>query len=537
MRLLRLALFMLPLIALRVSAADILPADKPLAEVVDHYVDERLTRSGTKPSDQIDDFNLIRRLTLDLVGRIPAPSETQAFVESKDPKKREQLVDRLMASSAFVRHQANQFDAMLAGPNGKPGALRDYLVKALGDNRPWNQIFKELLLPDDNDPKTKGSGEFLKTRITDLDRVTNEVSVAFFGVNVSCAQCHDHPLVNDWKQDHFYGMKSFFAPSFDNGGFLAERNFTTVKFKPTKGAEKTAKMMFLTGSAIEAGTKEPSKDDEKKERELFEKLKKEKKAPPPPSFSARAKLVEVALQSKESEFFSKSIANRLWHRFLGFGLVNPLDQMHSENKPSHPELLAWMARDVAANKYDLRKTIRGIVLSKTYSRSTKWTGETVPAPSLFAVARLKPLTPGQMATSLKIATTDPAQFENVKPEELEKRLESLENNARGLASSFAQPTDDFQIGVNEALLFSNSDRIIKDLLVEGNDRLLTKAKSQADPAKAVELIVRTVLSRPATSDEIKALAEYVGRRNDRQIEAYRQVVWALVSGAEFRFNY
>lgn len=538
MRSFRLALLAAMTLALPASAAELLPPDRPVAEVIDHYVDARLATAGVTPAAQVDDYNLIRRLTLDLIGRIPTPRETREFVESSDPRKREQLVDRLTGSPAFVRFQAIQFEAMLAGPNSRGGSgLRDYLTRALGDNRPWDQVFRELLLPNEDDPKTKGSSEYLKAKMSDIDKMTVEVSVAFFGVNVSCAQCHDHPLVNDWKQDHFYGMKSFFARSFDNGGFLAERGSGVVKFKPNKGAEKTAQMMFLTGAKVDLGLKEPTKEEEKRERELFEKLKKEKKAPPPPAVSARKKLVEVALQPKESEFFSRSIANRLWHRFLGLGLVMPLDQMHSENKPSHPELLAWLARDVANHKYDLRPTIKGIVLSKTYSRSSKWTSETPPPPTLYAVGRLKPLTPTQMATSLRLATVDPANFENVKADELAKRIESYESSSRGLASYFPQPTDELQIGVGEALLFSNSGKLMGDLLGDGNDKLLTKAKSFDDPAKAVDLIVRSVLCRPATANEQKAVVEYISRRSDRPLEAYRQVIWALLSGSEFRFNY
>jgi Protein of unknown function (DUF1549)/Protein of unknown function (DUF1553) len=539
MRPARLALPALLLAAGLAPAAELLPPDRPISDVIDHYVDAKMQRSGTTPAPQADDYTLIRRLTLDLVGRVPTPPETRAYVESTDPAKREKLVDRLMGLQAFVRHQATQFDAMLAGPNIRGGGgLRDYLTRALTENRHWDQIFRELLLPDENDPKTKGTQDFLRSRVADPDRVTNDVSVLFFGVNVSCAQCHDHPLVADWKQDHFYGMKSFFARTFDNGGFLAEREFGVVKFKPNKGSEKTAKMMFLTGTTVDGpGVREPSKDEEKKEREKFDQLKKEKKAPPPPSFSARAKLVEVALQSKESEFFARSIANRLWHRFLGYGLVMPLDQMHSENKPSHPELLAWLARDVAAHKYDLRRAIRGLVLSRTYSRSSKWPSEASPASSLFAVGRLKPLTPTQMAASLKIATTDPKTFENAKPDDLEKRLDALESSAREFASSFAQPTDDFQVGVNEALLFSNSDKLAREFLVDGNDRLLGRAKATDDPGKAIDLIVRSVLSRPPTTDEQETLLEYVSRRGDRLPEAYQQVIWALIGGAEFRFNY
>jgi hypothetical protein len=540
MRCARLVLPALLLTACAARPADLLPPDRPVPEVIDHYVDARLKAAGVNPAPQADDYTLVRRLTLDLVGRIPTPAESKAYVESTDPQKREKLVERLMASPAFVRHQANQFEAMLAGPGGRgnSGGLREYLLKAVGENRPWDQVFRELVVASEADAKTKGASEFVKTRVADLDRLTTDTSALFFGVNVSCAQCHDHPLVSDWKQDHFYGMKAFFARTFDNGGFVAEREYGPVKFKPTRGPERQAKMMFLTGTMVDApGMKDPSKDEEKKDREKFELAKKEKKAPAPPAFSARAKLAEVALQPKEAEFFARSIANRLWHRFLGYGLVMPLDQMHSENKPSHPDLLAWLARDVAEHKYDLPRTIRGIVLSRTYARSSKWTSETPAAPNLFAVGRLKPLTPMQMATSLKIATADPQTFENAKPADLEKRIEGLESAARGFASSIAPPTDDFQIGVNEALLFSNSDKVAREFLADGNDKLLGRVKTVSDNVKAVDLIVRSVLSRPPTADEQRVLQEYLGRRTDRQPEAYRQVIWALISGAEFRFNY
>ncbi len=538
MRSLRVVSIAALLLTLPAEAAELLPPTRPIPEVIDHYVDAKLAKAHITPAAQADDYNLIRRLTLDLVGRIPTPRESREYAESHDSSKREQLVDRLMASPEFVRFQATQFETMLAAPRKRSGSgLHEYLTRAIGENRPWDQIFRELLLPNDNNPKTKGASDYLKSRLVDIDRMTIDVSVAFFGVNVSCAQCHDHPLVSDWKQEHFYGMKSFFVRSFDNGGFVAERGFGALKYKPRDGAETTAKMMFLTGTKIATSRTEPTKEEQRKERERFEKFKKEKKAPPPPEFSARAKLVEVALQPKESEFFSRSIVNRLWHRFLGYGLVMPLDQMHSENKPSHPDLLAWLARDIKNHRYDLRPTIRGIVLSKAYSRSSKYTSEKSPAPVLFAVGRLKPLTPTQMATSLRLATTDPANFEKVKPEELAKRLKSIENSGRGLAGNFPQPTDELQIGIGEALLFSNSDKLSRELLGEGNDRLLTKAKSIGDPAKAVDLIMRSVLCRPATADEQKTMAEYINRRGDRPTEAYRQVIWALLSGSEFRFNY
>src|SRR5262245_31123559 len=247
-------------------ADELLPADKDIHQAVDHYIDAALKRDNITPAPQADDANLIRRLTLDLVGRIPAVAETKAFVESTDADKRVKLVERLLASPAFVRHQATELDTMLM--YGSRGSIREYLLKALNDNRPWDRIYREIMLTNEADAGQKGAGEFVKLRVSDLDKLTNDVSVLFFGVNISCAQCHDHPKVNDWKQDHFFGMKAFFARTFDNGGFLAEREFAAVKFRTTDGKDKQAKMMFLTGKMIDTpeAAVEPSNEEQKQEK-------------------------------------------------------------------------------------------------------------------------------------------------------------------------------------------------------------------------------------------------------------------------------
>src|SRR5439155_26490633 len=119
------------------------------------------------------------------------------------------------------------------------------------ENRPRERMFRDVMLPDTTDKKTQGSSEFLRSRVKDLNRLTVDVSTTFFGVNVSCAQCHDHPHVHDWKQDHFYGMKSFLARTFEKGGRLEERDQGVVKFIPNKGKEKVAQVMFLTGKVVE----------------------------------------------------------------------------------------------------------------------------------------------------------------------------------------------------------------------------------------------------------------------------------------------
>src|SRR4029077_18069985 len=116
----------------------------------------------------------------------------------------------------------------------------------------------------------------------------------------------------------------------------------------------------------------------KAEKAQLQRAQKEKVPPPPPKFSARAKLVALALQPGERDYFSRAIVNRIWHRLFGRGLVMPLDQMHSANPPSHPELLQWLARDVVSHQYDLRRLIRGLVLSRAYARGSRWEDDDPP---------------------------------------------------------------------------------------------------------------------------------------------------------------
>lgn len=523
-------------------AADLLPPGRPVAEAVDHYIEQTLRQEGTQPAPMADDAALLRRLTLDLAGRIPTAAESRAYGASSDPRKIVKLVDRLMASPGFVRHQAAELDAMLMA--GERGSLRAYLVRAVGENRPWDRIFRDLMLPDQADPAGKVAADYLRARIKDTDRLTAEVSSTFFGVNISCAQCHDHPLVDDWKQDHFYGMRAFFERTVLNGkdktAFLAERGFGTSRFKTTEGVERPARMMFLTGRKAaepEAG-RDANKEEQKQEKERLQKAQKDKTPPPPPHFSARAKLVELALSPEDRDFFARAIVNRVWNRLFGRGLVMPLDQMHSANPPSHPELLAWLARDTVAHGYDLRRLIRGLVLSRAYARDSRWDNGEPPRPSLFAVAAVRPMSPMQLACSLRLATADPATLPaDLKPEEFDRKVEALAESARSMASTLGSSGGDGQIGVAEALLFSNSKKIDQELLADGDGRLVARLLKVAAPDEQVELAVRNILGRDPDADERRALREYLQHRTDRPEEACRQLVWALLTSPEFRFNH
>jgi hypothetical protein len=517
-------------------AGELLPPERPIAEVVDHYVDAKLAAENIAASPPTEDATLVRRLTLDLAGRIPTPAEARWYAESTDPDKKEKLVDRLMNSSGFVRRQADAFEQMLM--SGARGNLEEYLQLAIAENRPWDDIFRDLIVGDESDPRRKGASRFLKSRAQDIDRMTSDVSSVFFGVNVSCAKCHDHPRVDDWKQDHYFGMKSFLDRTVEVGNLVGEREFGAVKFKTTAGEEKQAKFMFLTGRVVDVGgTEEPSNEAKRAEKRLLDEARKNNK-PRRPSVSARSKLVEVALAPGDRDFFARSIVNRLWDRFFGSGLVMPLDQMHSANPPSHPDLLSWLARDTIEHQYDMTRLIRGLVMTRVYARDSRWDSADPPDPSLFAVAAIRPLTPLQFGGSLWVATTDPASLPEFNPtqDDHARRADDLANRGRSLASAFARPGEPYQISVSEALLLSNGDRL-NELLGEGGDRLVGRLAKIENRDEQVNFAVQTVLSRPADDEERALLGSFLQQRADRPAEGCRELLWALVTGSEFRFNH
>ena len=514
------------------------PVDGAAVEqVIDYRIGAKLQQEGVIAAEAADDATLVRRLTLDFLGRIPTVAEARQYVESSASDKRAELVDRLMASPEYAQHAADEFDALLMDETS--ASLRDYLLAAFSERRSWDVMFRQMLLGEEDDGDQSGAIQFVRARAQDLDKLTNDASVLFFGVNVSCAKCHDHPLVGDWTQDHFYGMKSFFGRTFENGGFVGERDYGTVDYQTTGGQSRLAPVMFLSGrEAPEPPSPMPDEKARKEEKSLLEQLKKDKQPPPAPSFSRRRLLVETALAPDERDWFARAAVNHVWRRFFGRGLVSPVDQMHSENPPSHPELLDALAQDFVAHGYHLARLERGIAMSAAYGRSSRWQNGERPDPALFAVAQVRPLSPMQYSLSLHMGASSPDRYENnFDPGEVEQRLQQIRNHARGLAKQFDQPRGDFQVSAAEALLLSNGEVVRDQLLRESSDSLIGKIAAMENAAEIVENAVWAVYSRPPHAEEFDLLSQFVAEREDRRLQACRQLVWALLASSESRFNH
>lgn len=519
---------------------ELLPADLSIADAIDRYISQTHSRDGIVPAERAADTTIHRRMTLDLVGRIPTVSEQQ-WLQTIDPETRvSALAERLMEQPGFSLHLRNEMDTLLLPRQPNDGKFREYLLWAIQENRSWETMFRDMLLPQPSEGPQSGAIRFIETRIGQVDDLTNDTAVLFFGVNISCAKCHDHPLVEDWKQDHYYGMQSFFTRTYKTKkNTLAEKFYDQVKFKTTAGEDKTAAFMFLTGRVLEDRTPKFNEDERKSADEKIRNAQKDDKAEiPVPDFSPRRELVEAALTDEEQLFFARNIVNRVWARLIGTGIVDPPDQMHSANPPSHPELLLWLARDLKTNNYDLKRLINGIVQSAAYLRSSTWTQEgDAPHAQAFALGRIQPLSPRQLAASLLVAGRSPDYWVAVgDPEEWARQREQLEKNAEGWSREFEVPGDSFQIAVDEALFFSNSSRVEDDILRTGNDRLIGHLTKTEDIEQITTTLTKVVFCREPTQQEREVFRSWLSRENGR-VEVLQQLTWAMLAGPEFRFNH
>lgn len=498
---------------------------------VDQFLRDHWQKQGIESAKPTTDAAFLRRLTLDLAGRIPTEQERDLFLANKSPEKRQQAIGRLLSSPEFALHFGSVLDEMIQGNHAGHEEFVDYLRRSLGEGKPWDQLFRELMLGPWDSEQTKPANRFLDKRAKSSDVLAVDATRVFFGVDISCAQCHDHPLVSDWTQDHFYGMVSFFHRTTGGKGTVGEKSEGEVTFL-SGGAEKTAQAMFLTGRIAEDVAAGASVNPDRSNSHTA---------------GRRAQLVELALQ--ERTYFSRAIVNRLWEYIFGRGLVTPIDQMHSENDSSIPGLLEWLADDFADHGYDLRRLIATLVSAEAYQLSSQWDSEApLPRASHFAMAYLRPLSQRQMAASLLLATGNTrlspasemdrriARLTGVAElERIQQRLQ-LEEQARELLTHFDPRESEFQSSAGEALFLSNAE-LAQRYFQANSDNLPARLATIEAPDELVRAAIHAVLSRPAEQAEIDELTVWLAQQSGDKTAACGQLVWALVSSAEFRFNH
>ncbi|MES2792823.1 MAG: DUF1549 domain-containing protein [Planctomycetota bacterium] len=535
-------------------AATVAPiAVEPLATQIDRLVAAKLPDYDKIAAPVAGDLEFCRRVFLDLTGSIPTAKQANEFLADASPDKRTKLIDQLLANPEFARQMARVLDLMLMqrrpAQHVAQAEWKAYLHQACMENRPWDQLVSEILSADGTDPQTRAAARFYLDRQGEVNLITRDIGRIFLAVNLECAQCHNHPHVEDWKQSHYYGISAFLVRSslFNDQGkqVFQEDAVGEVKFesvfdirdKISKGPQTTLPRVF-DGVLLE----EPKFDfGQEYARPAAKDVR------PIPHYSRRAQLADFVVSSTNRQF-RRNIANRLWATVMGRGLVQPLEYDHSENLASHPELLDLLAENIAARNYDTRGFLRDLLLTKTYQRSSLRTPEQLatPAPddATFAVAILRPMSAEQLCWSMMQATGIAEIYRvNLGANYTEaKRYEQLFGVEQHFVNLFGgepgKPVKDFEATVEQTLYLSNDAGIQGWLTPAGANlcqRLLTlpptEFKGMADD------LYLSCLTRLPTTEEVQEVTAYMADRAETRSVAYQELIWALVTSAEFRFNH
>lgn len=338
---------------------------------VSERIDQLIEASAIGPVAPIaSDADFVRRIYLDLVGVIPSATQTRAFLSDTSPTKRADLIDQLLETPQFARHMALTFDVVLMERRPdravKSTEWFEYLRSAFAQNRPLDALLRELITADGADEAARPAARFLLDRECEPNLITRDAGRVLFGMDLQCAQCHDHPNVNDYLQEDYYGLYSF---------FLRTSSFTDPKKKQAFTSEKADgeanfKSVFTGNSADRVAPQLPhgktlyNEPTFKSGEEYVSIPTKETRAIP--KHSRRARLAESLTSSWE---FRRNLANRLWAHLMGRGLVHPVDSHHLDNPPTHPEVLELLATEIETSGYNIQTMLRTIALTRAYQRT------------------------------------------------------------------------------------------------------------------------------------------------------------------------
>lgn len=489
---------------------------------------------GKKPSAGADDAEFLRRVHLDLAGRIPSVAQTRAFLQDTSPDKRARMIDQLLAGPDYARRMQEAFHVVLMERLGDHPEWAKFLRSSFEANKPWDQMVREILRADPKDDKAKGAAFFYAKRLEhygqnaiDYPGLTRDVGRLFLGMDLQCAQCHNHRFVKDYTQEDFQGLYTIFL------------NASLVDLKAPSVSEKVMTKKLSYASVFnkvpkEVGPRIPGgKEIEipvlKKGEEFAVPPDPKTKSPGIPKFSPLAKLAEQ-LPAAENRAFVRNSVNRIWFMMMGRGIVHPLDLHHSDNPPSHPELLDALADEFVAHKFDVKWLLREIMLSQAYQRSSVFPeGQDKLAAETFLVGLEKRLSAEQLLASMREATGERESMAKTGVDALQAKF------IRAFANPSREPEDEFSPSLKAALFVLNDDAVLSLLTPKAGNLVDRLAKLPDD--KVAEELYLSVLTRVPSADEKTDVQKYLTKHAARKPTALANLAWALLASSEFAANH
>ena len=486
------------------------PAPGAMAGRIDALLAASWKQAAVPPAEVSSDAEFMRRVHLDLTGRIPTVNEARQFLAEDSRDKRTQLVDHLLARPAYANHMARTWRRFLLPENnnlvrfGNGATFEIWLADQFADNTPYDQLTRELLLATGQ--YNQGPALFYAALQAKPEELAAATSRSLLGVQIQCAQCHDHPF-DHWTERDFWGYAAFFAqlqkPNNPQQRFVTQvDDLNTGELKlPDTGV--VIAPTFLGGDEVE-----DSADATRRER------------------------LADWVTARDNPYFARAAVNRIWAHLFGRGIVDPVDDLGEHNTPSHPQLLNELTDYFVATNYDVRNLVRTLAMTRAYQLSSESIAGASPRPELFARMAIKALTAEQLYDCLLQAT---ARRQNAANRGFNSSRNVFLNKFRAPGGS----STEFHSGIPQALTLMNGDEVRSAIDLEESDILVGLTAPFLNDEQRVEALFLATLSRHPNEEEQGKFVAYVTDKKaaaDKR-RALGDILWALLNSAEFCLNH
>ncbi len=496
----------------------------PAKSFVDNYVFGKLTKLGIPPSPLSDDGAFIRRVTVDIAGRLPTADETRAFFASTATNRRDQLIDRLLESPGYGYYFANKWSNVLrnqrvANVNNIDGTYRfhDWIRRALQKNLPYDEFVRNILAATgdvENHPPTAWY-----RNVNTATEQMEDTAQLFLGLRIQCARCHHHPF-EKWSQNDYYGFQAFFAQ---------------VNRKPSRKGINQALVQRVVHRVGVAQATNPRTQKPLKPTGLGgEPLE------IPDYEDPRHQLVDW-MSDPDNPFFARALVNRYWKHFFGRGIVDPEDDMRVTNPPSNPELLNALAKSFIDSKFDLKELIRTICRSNAYQLSSTPTPYNKSDKQNFSSFYTRRLNAEPLYDAINQVANTNVNFAGMP---LGTRAVELPDNGfndyflnvfgKPQAASACECERSSDANLAQTLHLLNSTDVQGKLSVAtGRAATLAANEELTDEQRITELYL-WAYSRNPTEKDLAVITQFINDAPNRR-QAYEDLLWAIFNTKEFLF--
>ena len=515
-------------------------AEKPategsLVEFIDQQLRQAWSDNEIQPSEVATDEEWVRRIYLDLCGRIPTFDEARSFLEDESPRKRFVLIESLLAHEDYVRNfttiWTNNSIGRATPQRVSRTGMEKFYREAFAKDRPWNEIVVDVVTASGH-YEENGAVNYTLAQMQMPDdgvQLTAMTTRLFLGLQVQCTQCHNHPF-NKWQQDQFWEYNSFFRQvkknelqKLDpNSGRMVD-DYSEVVWQDFSGPvyyEKRSGVMQVAFPRFEGHEVDPGADTDR--RTEFGKLLTE---------SAGGQVPHIA----------QAMVNRMWSHFFGYGFTRPVDDMGPHNPASHPDLLDRISREFVASGYNIKQLIRTICATEAYALGSQFNDQNQtddPAAGempLFSHMYLKSMQAEQMYDSLIVASNAHQSGRSGWSAQEEQRQKWMQQFVVAFENDENDQSTTFNGTIPQALMMMNSELIDKACSVERGSFLFETMSKPGTESQKIQDLYLAALSRHPTRSEIGKVQKMLNANSYRsnKLNGYQDLFWALLNSNEF----